>query len=167
MPEFLELWGPDGRPTGEVVDRATMRRHNLRHAATGIVVLNSKGEIYVHRRTATKDVYPGMYDFCAGGVVQAGEDPTDSARRELAEELGVVVEHLDSLGEADFDDAHARYHAFLFSVTYDGEITHQPEEVEWGAWVTPGRLLEMLDELAFVPDAPVLMRPWLASLAKR
>lgn len=165
MGELVELWGADGRPTGEVVDRATMRRHNLRHAATGIVVLNPRGEIYVHRRTATKDVYPGMYDFCAGGVVQAGEHPVESARRELAEELGVVVAQLDPLGEADFEDAHARYHAFLFSVTYEGEIVHQPDEVEWGAWVTPGRLLEMLDEFAFVPDAPTLLRPWLEARA--
>jgi len=44
----------------------------------------------MHRRTDTKDVYPGRYDVWAGGCVAAGEDPVDAAHRELAEELGVT-----------------------------------------------------------------------------
>ena len=163
MTELVALYDDDGRPNG-VADRTRVRAENLRHAATGIVVRNSAGDVYVHQRTDTKDVFPGMYDFCAGGVVQAGEDPAESAAREAAEELGVTGVELRSMGEADYADEHTRYRAFLFECTYDGPITWQPDEVVWGDWVPVPRLLEMLDELPFVPDSASILRGWLESL---
>ncbi len=162
--ELVALYGPDGRPTGEVADRARMRRENLRHAATHVVVRNPDGLVYVHRRTDTKDVYPGRYDFTAGGVLQAGEDPLESARRELEEELGVTGVALVPLFEADYADAHTRFHAFCYECTTDGPVRWQPEEVAWGEWVTPARLLELIEELPFMPDAVANLRPWLDSL---
>ena len=67
MDELVALLDSDGRVCGSA-PRSVMRRDNLRHAATGVLVRNSAGDIYVHRRTATKDVYPRYYDFMAGGV---------------------------------------------------------------------------------------------------
>ncbi|WP_181311537.1 NUDIX hydrolase [Nocardioides campestrisoli] len=165
--EQVALYGPDGRPTGEAADRARVRRDNLRHAATHVVVRNSDGLVYVHRRTATKDLYPGLYDFTAGGVLQAGEDPLLSATREVEEELGVSGARLVPLFEADYADDRARFHAYCFVCLWDGPIRWQPAEVAWGQWVTPARLLEMLDELEFMPDAVANMRPWLESLRQR
>lgn len=164
MAELVAVYGPDGRPTGEVVDRATMRARNLRHAATLVVVRDAEGAVYVHRRTDTKDVYPGYDDFAAGGVLQAGEDPYASAVREIAEELGVTGVALVPLFEADYADEHTRFHAFCYECRWDGPITWQPEEVAWGEWVTPARLLELLDERTFMPDTLSCLRPWLDSL---
>src|SRR5262245_46992820 len=85
MDEIVAILNEDNRVTGSA-PRSVMRRDNLRHSATGVLVRNPAGDIYVHRRTPTKDVYPGRYDFSAGGVVAAGEDPYDAVVRELAEE---------------------------------------------------------------------------------
>lgn len=164
MTELVALYGEDGRPTGEVVARAEMRARNLRHAATAIVVLDPAGRVYVHRRTHTKDVYPGRYDFAAGGVLQAGEDPYESAVREAEEELGVAGVDLRPLYEADYADDQTRYHAYCYECTWDGPIRWQPEEVAWGEWVAPERLVEMLDELPFVPDTVANLGAWLATL---
>jgi len=75
-----------------VVPRRTLRDENLLHRCTYVFVLNRAGELYVHRRTDTKDVYPGFYDVVAGGVNAAGESYDECARRELEEELGVAAE---------------------------------------------------------------------------
>lgn len=74
----------------DVVPRWRMRAENLRHRSTAIVVLSTDGRLLVHRRADTKDLLPGWWDVCAGGVVTFGETYDESAARELAEELGVV-----------------------------------------------------------------------------
>lgn len=155
--ESVALYDADGHEIG-AVPRSRMRAENLHHAATGIVVRNRAGEIYVHRRTDTKDVYPGRHDFAAGGVIAAGEAPDAAAARELAEELGVVGVPLTKVGEGDYADDHTNYHAFLYTVTHDGPIAHQAEEVAWGGWWTPTELAARIasDPDAFMPDSVAL-----------
>ncbi|MEE9527401.1 MAG: NUDIX hydrolase, partial [Syntrophobacteria bacterium] len=41
------------------VPRREMRAGRLPHRATYILVFNSRGELYVQKRTQTKDVFPG------------------------------------------------------------------------------------------------------------
>ncbi|MFE5292158.1 NUDIX hydrolase [Isoptericola sp. NPDC056618] len=161
--EVVALYDEAGRECG-TAPRARVRAENLRHAATAVVVRNGAGDVYVHRRTDTKDLYPGRYDFCAGGVLRAGEEPLDSARRELAEELGVTGVELAPLGVADYADDRTRMREFLYECTYDGPVTWQPEEVAWGAWVPPARFLRMLDELPFMPDSVANLAGWLDDL---
>jgi 8-oxo-dGTP pyrophosphatase MutT (NUDIX family) len=157
--ELVPLYDDSGRPSGEVVTRREVRARNLRHAATAVVVRNSAGQVYVHRRTDTKDVFPGRYDFAAGGVLQVGEDPYAAAVREAEEELGVHGVPLEPLGEADYEDDQTRYHAFCFTCVYDGPVTWQPEEVAWGAWVAVDELRAMVAEKPFVPDTLALLWP--------
>lgn len=145
--------------------RSVVRRENLRHGATGVLVRNSAGKVYVHRRTVTKDVYPGMYDVMAGGVILSGEDPYDAAVRELGEELGITGISLTPLPEGDYRDDETAYHAYLYSCVWDGPVRHQPEEVDWGDWLTLADLIRRLDEWPFVPDSTTLLRPLLLELA--
>jgi len=46
--------------------------------------------IYVHRRTDTKRIFPGLYDMFVGGVSTTGEESPLTAAREVAEELGLI-----------------------------------------------------------------------------
>ncbi|MGZ8629501.1 MAG: hypothetical protein ACXWZF_00835 [Actinomycetota bacterium] len=55
------------------VPRSERRAGRRLHRATSILVTRSDGEVFVHRRTGTKDVHPGMYDAFVGGVAAAGE----------------------------------------------------------------------------------------------
>ena len=73
----------------EVVTRAEMRRRRLRHRAVYVVVRTSDDGVVVHRRAGWKDVYPGWWDLCFGGVLDVGEAWEAAAGRELAEEAGI------------------------------------------------------------------------------
>ena len=159
--EIVALYDEGGRPSGSA-PRSRMRAENLRHAATAVVVRDSLGRVYVHRRTDSKDVYPGRWDFTAGGVLLDGEDPDTAARREAEEELG-VTSPLEPLGEGDYADDHTRYHAYLYRTTWDGPVRWQPEEVATGEWVTLERLAAMIDDpaVAMMPDAEALLGGWL------
>ena len=163
MDELVAVYDAAGRPAGSA-PRSRMRAENLRHAATAVVVRDPWGRVYVHRRTDTKDVYPGLHDFTAGGVVAAGEDPLVAARRELEEELGVAGVTLEPIGVGDYADAHTDYRGFGYTTTWDGPVRWQPEEVAWGDWVTLDRLAAWLAEAPddFVPDARALWGGWVA-----
>ncbi|GEK72961.1 MULTISPECIES: NUDIX hydrolase [Halomonas] len=134
--ESIQLVDAHNRPCGSA-SRATMRRYRYWHRATYIVVRNAAGELCVQRRTLTKEVFPGGLDLAAGGVVGAGESVHQAARRELAEELGIIGEPLRHVLEFVYDaDGH---HIFgsAYLVDYDGPLTLQAEEVADAFWCSP------------------------------
>lgn len=155
--ELVQLYDEAGKPSG-IAPRSRVRAENLRHAATAIVVFNDAGELYVHQRTDTKDVFPGLFDFAAGGVLAAGESPDDGAARELAEELGIDGVSMTPIGQADYADAHTSYRAFLYRTVWNGPIRMQPEEVQWGGWMSLTELQQRIaaDPASFVPDSVAL-----------
>lgn len=155
--EVVGLYDEQGHEIGRAT-RGEVRAKNLRHAATAIVLRNRAGDVYVHRRTDTKDIYPGLHDFAAGGVMQAGETTMGSAVRELGEELGVHGVDLQPVGEANYADATNTYHAFLFTAVWDGPVVHQAEEVAEGGWWPPARLADEVSAHPerFVPDSVAL-----------
>ena len=116
--------------------RKEMRIKGLIHRATYIFVLNDANEIYIQRRTLTKDMYPGLLDLAAGGVVQQDETYELSAKRELYEELGIGNVSLTSEGDFYFDDGRRnRVWGRMFICIYNGNLTHQKEEIEEGWFV--------------------------------
>lgn len=165
MDELVALLDADGRVCG-TAPRSVVRRDNLRHSATGVLVRNTAGDIYVHRRTTTKDVFPGRYDFMAGGVIAAGEAPDDAAARELAEELGITGVELARLPGGDYADEFTSYRAYLYECVWDGPVRHQPEEIDWGAWMSPAELVRRLDDpqWSFVPDTITVLGPLIRAL---
>lgn len=166
--ELVDLYDAQGRVVG-VAPRSRVRAQNLRHGATGVLVRNSRGQVFVHRRTDRKDVYPGRYDIAAGGVLQSGEDPDECAAREVFEELGVAGVPLHRIGVASYRDTQVDYVAFLYETIYDGPIRLQPEEVAAGEWLMPRLLLARLDDPAwsFVPDTTALLRARVEAWAGR
>lgn len=80
-------------PTGAVVGRATRGECHggsmLLHPVVHLHVFNSRGELYLQRRPAWKDIQPGRWDTAVGGHVAWGERVEEALRREAAEELGI------------------------------------------------------------------------------
>ncbi len=143
------------------VTRAEMRAKRLQHRAVSIAVLSSDGLLLVHRRADTKDVWPGMWDMAAGGVVAAGEHYEDAARRELAEELGVTVDAFVSLGEGRFVDDAVALIGRGYRCTHDGPFTFTDGEIAEVRWVDRAGLDELVRTESFVPDNVALLLPLL------
>ena len=74
--------------------RKNMRKNNLIHRVTHIVVLNPKGEIMVQTRSLSKEYCPGYLDAVIGGVVGDMEDVKLSAEREISEEIGLEIDKI-------------------------------------------------------------------------
>jgi 8-oxo-dGTP pyrophosphatase MutT (NUDIX family)/mannose-6-phosphate isomerase-like protein (cupin superfamily) len=134
------------------VPRQQMRVGRLPHRATYILVFNSQGQLYVQKRTRTKDVYPGYYETVAGGVVLAGESYEDGAVRELEEELGISGIALRRLFDFYYEDKWIRVWGEAFFCEYDGEMTLQEEEVESGAFLSISEVMRLAETEPFTPD---------------
>src|ERR1700690_2946876 len=57
-----------------------------------LFILNSKGELWIPRRTTTKRIFPLCLDVSMGGHVESGEDYEAALLREAREELNINVE---------------------------------------------------------------------------
>ena len=143
------------------VPRREMRAKRLPHRSTYILVFNSHGDLYVQKRTLTKDVFPGYYDPAAGGVVLAGESYEEGARRELEEEMGIHGIPLTGLFDFYFEDEHVRLWGRAFSCVYDGEVVLQAEEVESGAFMPISDILCRAETARFTPDGMYVLRRYL------
>lgn len=158
MREIVALVDAAGAVTGPA-ERYVVRRDNLRHAATAVLLRNSAKQIFVHRRSPAKDWAPGCHDAAAGGMLLYGEDPQESAARELAEELGVTGAPLTSLGTNRYEDDTTRVFEHCYEVRWDGPVCYPDAEVVWGRWMSLPELGRRLREQAwpFVPDTRALL----------
>ena len=156
--EAVCLVDESGAVTGSA-PRRDVRRDNLLHAATAVLVRHPDGRIYVSRRAPDKDWAPSSYDAAAGGIVQHGEPVEESACRELAEELGIHDVPLRFLTTLHYEDDTVRCFLHCFETTYGGVVTHADGEVVWGDWMTLPHLGELLNAHAwpFVPDTRALL----------
>ncbi|MFC1523852.1 NUDIX hydrolase YfcD [Thermodesulfobacteriota bacterium] len=142
----------------DAVPRHEMRAKGLIHRATYILVFNSAEQLFVQKRTLTKDIYPGHYDIAAGGVVLAGESYEVSARRELAEELGIDGVDLQILFDTFYDGDDNKVWGRVFSCNYDGRMVLQEEEVESGQFMSLKEVHELAEHQPFTPDGLEILK---------
>ena len=144
-----------GRTVG-VVTRREMRARRLPHRATYVLVFNRRGELFVHLRSAGKDVYPSHWDSCVGGVLAAGEEFDTGAARELAEELGVEAP-LQRLFPLRYDDAHTSVHGMVYRTRHEGPFQLQAEEVVRGEFLPLAAVEERASSAPFCPDGQAVL----------
>lgn len=157
--ELVEQLDPEGRVVG-VVTRAEMRRRNLPHRAVYVLVVDDRGRLLVHRRAAWKDVWPSRWDVAFGGVAGVGEAPVENARRELAEEAGVVAP-LRRLGHGSYEDGEVRVRGDVFLVRHQGPFTFPDGEVVATDWVPVGEIERWLAAHEVTPDSVSIALPLL------
>lgn len=102
-----------------------------------------------------------MWDLAAGGVVAAGESYEVAARRELVEELGIVVAEWELLGEGRFADETVAMIGRGFLVVHDGPFQFTDGEIAEVHWVDGHELAALLATETFVPDNLALLLPLL------
>lgn len=153
--------------TDRVVAQATRRQvraDNLRHRSVYIFVFNGAGQLFVHQRTQSKDVFPGYWDVAVGGVLSAGEDYDSGARRELREELGIDGVPLRRLFPMRYEDDQNRVSGVVYSCTCDGPLRLQASEIVAGKWMDLDAVLERTQVDQFCPDGLKALRIFLSKL---
>lgn len=154
--EIVQIVDEENRKT-RPAPRSIMRRERLIHRASYILVFNENDEIFLQKRTRSKDIYPGYWDVAAGGVVLADERYEESAARELAEELGVTGTPLDFLFDQYYEDAGNRVWGRVFACRHGGPFILQEAEVEHGMFLPVDEVLRLCEREPFTPDGLVVL----------
>ena len=123
--------------------RGEIHAQRLMHRAVHILVFNSNGDLFLQKRSMSKDENPGLWDSSAAGHVDSGEDYLACARREIEEELGIVAgeaELFEVLFKLPPSAATGFEHSMIYRYDFDGPLTLQCEEIDAGVWITPEEL---------------------------
>ncbi|RAJ07390.1 NUDIX hydrolase [Arenibacter echinorum] len=91
MDELIDVLDADGNYTGKSIMKSEAHRKGVFHPSIHVWFYTKNGEIVIQQRAKNKDTHPGLWDVSVAGHIGAGEDVTDSAIREVQEEIGLDV----------------------------------------------------------------------------
>ena len=127
--------------------RAVVHREKLLHRAVHIFVFNQEGQLYLQRRSMSKDTAPGKWVSSCSGHVDSGEDYDEAAVRELVEEIG--LENPSDLVRS-FKEAPCKQTGYEFVWVYtcrsEGPFALDPSEISEGKWIDVDELKQWLKE---------------------
>ena len=91
--ELFDVIDSKGNPAGQIVSREKAHAEGIPHRTAHIWIIRKKEgrvQILLQKRSQNKDSFPGKFDTSSAGHIQAGDEPLESALRELKEELGIT-----------------------------------------------------------------------------
>jgi isopentenyldiphosphate isomerase/intracellular septation protein A len=87
--EWFNIVSPDGKILGKAPRSVVHGNPNLIHPVIHVHIINSKGDIFLQKRSKNKEIQPDKWDTAVGGHVQVGETVDHALVRESEEELGI------------------------------------------------------------------------------
>lgn len=127
--------------------RAEVHRLGLRHRAVHVLVFNSRGEVFLQKRSMKKDCFPGAWDSSAAGHLDCGEDYDACAVRELKEELGIVPSNaLQKLFRMAACAETGMEHVWVYRCEAEGPFLLNRDELETGGWFAPDDVTRWITE---------------------
>ena len=107
---------------------------------------NSRGELWIPRRSPGKSLFPNALDVSVGGAVQSGETYEEAFRREAREELNLDTDALPWRELAAFSPFQTTLSSFMrvYELRSDTAPRFNPDDITGGEWLTPGQVLKRI-----------------------
>ena len=140
LDELFDVVDEQDRVTGQLA-RREVHRLRLRHRAVHVLVFNRAGQVFLQKRSMTKDMSPGLWDSSCSGHLDAGEDYDAAAWRELQEEIGLKLARpperwlrVEACEETGWE------FVWVYRLEAEGPFSLCPDEIERGEWIAPDEL---------------------------
>tara|TARA_R110002074_G_scaffold161480_4_gene319366 strand:- start:37737 stop:38285 length:549 start_codon:yes stop_codon:yes gene_type:complete len=140
MDELIDILNAEGKPLGTSAMKSVAHREGLFHATVHIWFYTKDGELLLQKRSAIKDIHPGLWDVSVAGHIGVGESIIDAAIREVHEEIGLVIigKELNKVGVFKSIQKHCEqlidceyHHTFLSELKVSlKHLTKQESEVD-------------------------------------
>ncbi len=140
---------------GNLVGSATRGEcHNgsmLLHPVVHLHVFNEKGELYLQKRPAWKDIQPNRWDTAVGGHMELGENADQALRREAMEEIGIEGFEPEPFPIYVFQSERERELVCAFRCVWTGEL-HPSKETDGGRWWTMEEIKSAMGKGILTPN---------------
>ncbi|MDD3078914.1 MAG: NUDIX domain-containing protein [Paludibacter sp.] len=150
--EFFPLVDERGNVTGKASRTECHSGSFLLHPVVHLHVINSKGELYLQKRSENKDIQPGKWDTSVGGHVDYGEEVETALYREVSEELGITDFNPVFMISYKFRSDLESELVNSFYTIYDGVISPDPIEISEGRFWTVDEIKSFLRKNVFTPN---------------
>lgn len=124
----------------------------LLHPVVHLHVFNSKGELFLQKRSLSKDIQPGKWDTSVGGHMSPGEKVGEALAREAHEELGIESFDPVFLGKYVWKSSREKELISSFSVIYDKIPVIDPVEIDEGRFWSLQEIRNNIGKNTFTPN---------------
>lgn len=149
-------WFPLVNEMGETIGKATRKEchsgSKQLHPVIHLHIFNDAGELYLQKRSMTKDIQPGKWDTAVGGHIDYGETVEEALRREVREELGITAFTPQFITRYVFESAIEKELVNTFRTIYNGEIKPDTEELDGGRFWSLEEIKSNLGQNVFTPN---------------
>lgn len=162
MEELIDVLDAFGIKTGIVKEKSQIKKDGNYHRAISVLIINEKNEILMQKRSSNKKVYPNLWGIFVKGHVRSNEDVFDASKREVLEELGILIdtnelEYLYTIKDEKItEDNYIErifFDTFLIKKNIDiNDIVIDTNEVSDVCWCHYKDVLKLIQEGILIPN---------------
>lgn len=146
LDEFLDLVDENDNVIGKK-KRSEVYEENLSNfRVVNVFIVNSKGEIWIPRRSADKRIFPMCLDMSVGGHVESGESYENALKRETEEELNIDTDKVSVrlLGHLTPQKDGVSAYMKVYEIKMDEVPDYNKSDFVEYFWLTPKALFERI-----------------------
>jgi isopentenyldiphosphate isomerase len=149
MPEeYLDLVNENDEVIGRKKRSDIYTEGLSNYRAINLFIVNSKGEMWIPRRTANKNIFPLCLDMSMGGHVKSGETYEEGLKREIEEELNIDIDQTPSetLGHLTPKKDGVSCYMNVYKIITNNTPDYNKEDFIESFWLKPEEILRLIDE---------------------
>jgi isopentenyl-diphosphate delta-isomerase type 1 len=150
--ELFDIVDEDDNVVGMATRAECHGNPELIHRVVHVLVVSSKGDLLLQKRSPNKDIQPGKWDTSVGGHLDPGESYHEAALREMSEELGLTGLPLTFLYKSKIRNEIESENVATYLTSFDGEVLWNPHEIDSARYWTAEEIDAAVDTGVFTPN---------------